>query len=91
MSDYKIETLSFSMGDPQFESFKKRVDELNQKYSYWLEQHYHVVDVAAPIDLHNYFSIHTHLGKVTFNVFHMEGFPSEIQEDLTISFKQSYR
>lgn len=91
MADYTIDTLSFRMEDPQFETFKKKVDELNVKYNYWLQNQEDVVSGTSPANLHNYYFIYTENGRHNFNVQHMDDFPREIQEDLKISFKESYK
>lgn len=31
----EIQSLSFSMEDPNYEAFKKKVDGLNEKYCFW--------------------------------------------------------
>ncbi|CAH0142428.1 hypothetical protein SRABI27_00313 [Pedobacter sp. Bi27] len=90
MSDHRIETIIFSMDDPNYETFKKKVDELNDKYSYWLEKYDDVITGKAPVDLNNYYSIYTSNGRHTFNVLHMENFPKEIQKDLKQAFIDSY-
>lgn len=89
MSDHKIEIISFSMDDPNYETLRKKVDELNGKYRYWLEKFDDVITGKTPVDLNNYYSIYTSYRRHTFNVLHIVNFPKEIQEDLKQAFIDS--
>lgn len=86
-----LETLSYSEENPSFETFKNKVEGLNEKYKYWLSKHHDIISGTEPVDLHNYYAIYRKHDQVFFNVIHMEEFPKEIQDDLKFAFQESYK